>query len=93
MSSIGPQSATLANVNGSASSVAVFAAKGASRGRSVWNDSTATLYLKFGTTASTTSFTVKMGPGDFYEFPQPTYAGVVEGIWSAANGAARTSEW
>ncbi len=93
MSSIGPQSATLANVNGSASSVAVFAVNGAARGRAVWNDSTATLYLKFGATASTTSYTVKMGPGDYYEFPRPVYAGAVEGIWSAANGAARTTEW
>jgi hypothetical protein len=93
MSVLGPQAATLANVNGSASSVTVFAAAATPKGRTVYNDSTATLYLKFGGTASTTSYTVQLPPGYIYEFPQPVYSGVVDGIWSAANGAARTTEW
>jgi hypothetical protein len=88
-----PTTATLANVSSSATNVTVFAAKGDVNARAVWNDSTAVLYLKFGATASTTSYTVQLAAGAYYEFPQPVYAGQVDGIWASANGAARTTQW
>jgi hypothetical protein len=50
------------------------------------------LFLKFGTTASATSFTVKIPASGYYEFPQPLYTGAVDGIWDAANGNARLTE-
>lgn len=84
--------ATLANVSGSATSVTLFASNAAARGRTIHNDSTATLYLKFGATASTTSYTVKLDSDAYYEFPSPLYTGVVDGIWSSATGAGRTTE-
>lgn len=87
------QTATLANVASSASSTTVFSASGAARARAVYNDSTAILYLKFGTTASTTSYTVQIAASGYYEFPQPVYGGRVDGIWASANGSARTTEW
>lgn len=93
MSSIARQSATLANVSSSASSTSLFAANGAAKGRSVTNDSTAVLYLKYGTTASTTSYTVQIPAGGYFEFPPPFYGGAVDGIWATATGSARTSEW
>lgn len=93
MSTTSIQTATLANVTSSASSTTVFAANGAARARTVYNDSTAVLYLKFGATASTTSYTVQVDAGGYYEFPLPLYGGLVDGIWAAANGAARTTEW
>lgn len=93
MSTISKQSATLANVSSSASSVTLFAANAASRARAIYNDSTAVLYVKFGATASTTSYTVQLAAGAYYEFPQPVYGGLVDGIWASANGAARTTEW
>ncbi len=84
--------ATLANVSAATSSTALFASNANVRGRIVHNDSTGILYLKFGTGASTTSYTVKIPPDGFFEFPKPTYTGDVAGIWSAANGSARTTE-
>lgn len=94
MSAISIQAATLTNVAGSASSVAIFAANGAARARTVFNDSTATLYLKFDSSAaSTTSYTVQLAAGAYFEFPLPLYGGACTGIWSAANGAARLTEW
>lgn len=93
MSILPTQSATLANVASSASSVTLFSASATVKGRVVWNDSTAVLYLKFGTTASSTSYTVQLAAGAYFEFPQPLYAGRVDGIWAAANGNARTTEW
>jgi hypothetical protein len=92
MSVISRQSATLANVSGSATSVALFAANGAAKARAVYNDSTAILYLKYGATASATSYTVQIPAGGYFEFPEPSYAGLVHGIWSSATGSARTTE-
>jgi hypothetical protein len=96
--------AITASVAASVSSVQVFAASTVAspppgwapplpRGRTVFNDSTATLYLKYGVTASTTDYTVQIAPGGFFEFPLPVYPGEVDGIWSAANGNARTTTW
>lgn len=84
--------ATLANVSASASSVQLFAAHAGALTRVVKNDSTAVLYLKYGTTASATSYTQDVPAGATYEFPRPIYSGVVEGIWTSATGAARTTE-
>lgn len=87
-----PPTATLANVASSASSTTLFAANAVARGRMIFNDSTAVLYVKFGATASTTSYTVQIAASGYYEFPHPVYRGVVDGIWASANGAARTTE-
>lgn len=86
--------ATLTNVASSAATVSLFAGSGNARGRSVFNDSSAILYLKFGTTAaSTTSYTVQLAAGAYYEFPSdPLYCGPVQGIWASANGSARLTE-
>lgn len=93
MTAARPTTATLANVSSSATNVTLFAAKSTAVGRTIWNDSTAVLYVKFGATASTTSYTVQIAAGGYYEFPQPTYAGQVDGIWASANGAARVTSW
>lgn len=84
--------ATLANVSGSASSVTLRAAATTRLGLLVYNDSTASLYLKYGATASATSFTVFLGPTAYWEMPAPIYNGTVDGIWTAAAGNARVTE-
>lgn len=90
--------AATASVAASASSVQLFAASLGTQlslpgGRTVFNDSTAVLYLKYGATASAADYTVQIAPGGYFEFPVPVYAGQVDGIWSAANGNARTTSW
>lgn len=82
---------TLANVAGSATSVTVLASNTARLGATIYNDSTAILYLKLGATASSTSFTVKMQPDDYYEVPAG-YTGIIDGIWTSATGSARVTE-
>lgn len=86
-------SATLTNVASSATTVNLFAVNGMASGRVIFNDSTAVLYVKFGATASTTSYTVQIAAGGSYTFPLPLYAGQVDGIWASANGNARLTEW
>lgn len=89
----GPSSATVTTVAASASAVTLFSANSSSlHGRFVYNDSAANLYLKFGSAASTSNFTVKLRPEAYYEFPNPVYRGLVTGIWTSATGSAQTTE-
>ena len=88
----GGQTATLASVASSATSVTIFAAANGSNGRTVFNDSTAVLYLAFAATASETAYTVQVAAGGYYEVPW-NFDGVISGIWASANGNARTTSW
>lgn len=83
---------TLSNVASSITSVQLAAANAGRLGFHLHNDSTAVLYLKFGTTASLTSFTVKISSQTYYEMPFPIYQGRIDGIWDVANGSARLTE-
>jgi hypothetical protein len=85
-------SATLENVASSATNVTLFDSNAAAKGRMIHNDSTAVLYVKFGATATSSSYTVKMASDSYYEFPEPVYTGIVDGIWASANGSARCTE-
>ena len=84
--------ATLANVSAAATSSTVAASNDGRRGLIVVNDSVETLYLKFGATASTTSYTVMLCPGETFQMTAPIYTGIIDGIWSAASGTARVTE-
>lgn len=85
--------ATLANVAYSASNVTLAAANANRKGLLVHNDTDKICYIKFGATASTTSFTKKLAAGADWAFPEPMYLGIVDIIWEAAGtGAARVTE-
>lgn len=83
--------ATLSNVASSATSVTILAANTARKGAQIYNDSTQICYVKFGTTASSTSFTVPLAAATYYELPAG-YTGRIDGIWVSANGNARVTE-
>lgn len=83
--------ATLSNVSGSASSVTLLSSNISRKGATIWNNSTAILYVKFGSTASATSCTVKMVADAYYEVPFG-YTGIITGIWASATGNARVTE-
>lgn len=87
------ETATLSNVDDSTSSVTLAAANADRLGLIVYNDSSGDLYLKFGSSASSTSFTVKIPADSYWEMPEPVYTGIVTGAWSTdAGGAARVTE-
>lgn len=85
--------ATLSNVASSASSVTLLALNAARLGASIYNDSSAILYVKFGSTASSTSHVVQIAGGGYYELPTTSvYTGIITGIWASATGSARVTE-
>lgn len=82
--------AVVSSVSDSASSVQLVAAYAGPREVIITNDSSSTLYVKLGTTASTTSYSVKLGTDDTFI---TRYRGRIDGIWSAdSSGAARITE-
>lgn len=85
-----------ARVAASATSTQVLAANPARRRVVIVNDSpSATLRLRFSATAaSVNAFTYLLNPGDTYESPTgEVYTGAIQGIWSAAAGAAQVTEF
>lgn len=84
---------TTSQVADSSSSVQLLAANTSRLGATIWNDSTAILYVKLGTTASATDYTVQIVTGAYYEVPFG-YRGRIDGIWATdpGTGAARITE-
>ncbi|MCA1572426.1 MAG: hypothetical protein LC798_19420 [Chloroflexi bacterium] len=83
---------TQTSVAASVTNVTVLASNANRLGVTVFNDSaTGVLFLKLGATASTTSFTVKMAVGSYYEVPFG-YTGIIDGLWDVASGNARVTE-
>jgi hypothetical protein len=86
-----PSTSVTSSVAGSTSSVTLLPANTLRIGATVYNDSTALLYVKLGVTASTTDYTIKMFPLSYYEVPYG-YTGEIDAIWSVATGNARIDE-
>lgn len=86
-----PATPAQSTVAASASSVQLLASTVGRFGATIYNDSTVNCLVKLGTTASATSFTVKMAPGTYYEVPFG-YTGRIDGIWDSATGNARITE-
>lgn len=90
---VSASSAAITAVPGNASSVSILASNASRKGAIIFNDSTAALYIKFGATASTTSFTYKIFPNGTWEMSQNAiYTGAIDGIWDSATGNARVTE-
>lgn len=86
-------SASLKQVSAAITNTSILAANANRKGASIYNNSSANLYLAFGATAATTAFSVKVPPNNLYEFPNPpVWTGAVSGIWDAANGNAQVTE-
>jgi len=86
-------SSSITSVASSASSVSLLASNSSRKNATFFNDSTQILYLKLGATASTTSYTVQIAAGGYYELPLGRiYTGAIDGIWASANGNVRITE-
>lgn len=62
-------------------------------GLMIQNESSGTLYIKYGATASLADYSVQIPPGVLWEMPaNPRYTGIIDGIWDVANGFAQITE-
>lgn len=85
-----PGTASLANVTMTGSSVTAIASNASRRGAAIYNDSGVVVYVKFGSTASSTSFTVKLIDQAYYELAAPCYTGIITAL--GASGDIRVTE-
>lgn len=89
---------TVTAVASSASNGTLLAANPYRQGATIYNSSTAILYIKCGATASTSSFTIVLPAGAtpidtaFWQVPYG-YTGRIDGIWASANGNALVTEF
>lgn len=82
--------AVVTSVADTATSTTLVAASTTAKERIIQNDSASILYVKFGTTASATDYTVKLLQDDVLT---TQYIGRIDGIWSAdSTGAAKITE-
>ncbi|MGE0629582.1 MAG: hypothetical protein AB7O43_17365 [Hyphomicrobiaceae bacterium] len=87
-------SATTASVASSASSTTIAAANSARQALSIYNDDANALLIKYGATASASSYKVRIPGGGYWERPpDDRYTGIIDGIWEAdGSGSARVTE-
>jgi hypothetical protein len=79
------------SVAAAVSDTVLLAANPSRLGATMVNDGTSILYLKLGTGASLTSYTVRMTAYAYFEVPFG-YVGPINGYWAAASGSARITE-
>ena len=86
-------SATLAQVTVSTvTSTALLAANAARKMAIFFNNGSNFVYIKFGTTASATSYTIILYPGGLFEMPIPMYTGAVEALANTSNNVINVTE-
>lgn len=87
-----PTTASVGSIAASASSVTLLSTNTSRRGATFYNDSSSACYLKYGTTASTSSFTVKIFGNGYHEIQRAVYTGRIDCIWDSATGNMRITE-
>ena len=75
--------ARLVAVASSANSGSALLASSNRQGLIAYNSDANVCYLKYGTTAAATDFTVAIPSGGYWEMPEPIYQGAIDVIWAA----------
>ena len=84
---------TPSSVPSSNTSQTLIAANASRKSLTIFNNSTAILYVCFSETATQAGAKVPLGAGGFYEMPAgQIYTGIVSGIWASVNGNASIYE-
>lgn len=87
-----PSACAVSTVAASTTAGSLLVANLSRSGFSVWNASTAILYIDYAATVTTAAYAVRVDPSGYFESPV-AYTGQVSAIWSAANGSALVREF
>jgi hypothetical protein len=89
----GSGTATTSRPSASTTASAQLLAANTSRiGATIWNEGAQELYVKCGTTASTTDYTVRLAPGSYWETPF-NYTGRIDAITSTSTAQSQVTEY
>lgn len=88
-----PSTSVITSIDASNTSITLLASNANRLGATIFNDAmnTVVLYLKLGAVASTTSYTVQIIGGGYYEIPF-SYTGIIDGVWNTTSAVARITE-
>jgi hypothetical protein len=88
----GPSTSANTSISRSGTNQTFLVANPNRKGATIYNNSSALLYVLFGANATTSSFTVRLATQSYYEVPF-NYLGRIDGIWTSAGaGTALISE-
>jgi len=82
---------TVTTASVTTSNTTVLASNNSRMGATIYNEGTVTALVKLGSTASATSYTVKILQDGYYEVPF-SYTGIVTGITASGTATCRVSE-
>lgn len=82
----------ITSVSVTTASTSLLVANPARLGTTVYNNSGATLFVKLGATASTTSFSYKLEPFSTLELPVPIYVNQVNAVTSTGTATVLVTE-
>lgn len=86
--------ATVSSVDSTTTSTTLLADNKSRSMFRITNTDANVLYVKFGATASATSFTARLLENETFECPRPVYTGLVSGVWATdGSGAAIITYW
>jgi len=85
-------SATVSSVSVSTSNATILSANASRLGAAIYNNATTDLLVKFGATASSSSFTVILLPKAYYEVPFK-YVGIIDAVLASGTGNALVTEF
>ncbi len=89
-----PNTGTITRVTSAAVDTLILANNDMRQGATIFNESTAVLYLALSkVVASTTNYSVQVAAGNSFILDDGDYTGEIRGIWASANGAAQVTEF
>lgn len=86
-------SSSVTSVSDSDSNQTLLSANLDRKGLILFNNSTAIAYVKFGATATSSDFTIRLVPYGTYDSNMPVYTGRIDAIWASnASGSMLITE-
>ena len=87
-----PSTCTVSSVALSTTNATVLASNTSRLAFSLWNDGAQSAYVKFGATATTADFTVRLSNKGFYDWQLGSYTGIIDAITATGTATMLATE-